>query len=279
MNKHIVIAPVLFMGATALLLFSMSLPPDEAPIVEASASPSPMASPASPGPTPKPGTTPKPGVTPVPGKTTSPTASPKTSASPCPPGTSASASPPPADPTAPTANANVNSPCNPLPSYGIAATLPDTVLREARIQAGRVDPFKSVFPPDLPEFQPAISAEQLSLPTLPTLPTLPQSSGDPSTPTVVVGTPRPNPPTTVVVPTPPRPALDQGLALKGIMDGGVDPIAIVDVRGKTELVRVGERLTGGILVTSINFDEHSITLSRGYEHVTLRIPEPNSPSY
>lgn len=274
MNKHIVIAPVLFMGATALLLFSMSLPDDT--VIATNPSPSPVAATASPGPTPKPGTTPKPGVTPAPGKTAAPSATPKPSNSPCPPGTSASASPPPVDPAAPTANTNVNGPCNPLPSYGIAATLPDTVLREARIQAGRVDPFKSVFPPDLPEFQPAVSAEQLSLPDLPPLP---QSSGEPSTPTAVA-TPRPNPPnTTVVIPTPPRPALNQGLELKGIMDGGVDPIAIVDVRGKTELVRVGERLTGGILVTSINFDEHSITLSRGYEHVTLRIPEPNSPSY
>jgi hypothetical protein len=168
----------------------------------------------------------------------------------------------------------------PLPNFGIAATTPDAILREAQIQAGRVDPFKSAFAPDLPEFMPAIDPEQLALPSLPPLPVL--DDGTPGTGPGPVPTPfRPEAtPDPVVVETPPpRQPLSHGLVLKGIMDGGVDPIAIIEVHGTTELVRVGERLSGGILVTSIHYEERRVTLSRGGETATLRIPEPTTPSY
>lgn len=288
MNKHLIALPVLLVAATALLMLSLAQPPDEVVLADKCppncASPSPDTTPspgnASPGPkvTPTPGkATPAPGKTPVPKVTPKPT--PKPTGSPCPspsPAAAAATDPNAATPatgaTASAAPGSTTNPCNPLPSYGIAATTPDAVLREAKVQAGRVDPFKSVFPPDLPEFNPALAPEQLALPSLPPLP-----SGEPNLGPAPLPTDKPAPITQSGDPK--RPPLEQGLALKGIMDGGVDPIAIIEVHGRTELVRVGERLSGGILVTSINFDERRVTLSRGSERATLTIPEPNSPSY
>lgn len=278
MNKHLIIAPVLFVGATALLLFSMSLPADDQCIAhpetcQTVSNPSPLPTSGNPSSTPAPGKSGKPvpsgnPASPAPVKSASP--SPKPSGSPCPPAPSAA---PDESGAAPNPSASAN-PCAPLPSFGIAATTPDAVLREARIQAGRVDPFKTVFAPDLPEFTPAVAPEQLALPSLPPLP---QSSGGPP---IQHPTAAPDRPVLIQeTALPPRPGLKEGLSLKGIMDGGVDPIAIIEVRGVTELVRVGERLSGGILITSINFDERQVTLSRGSESGTLTIDEPKSPSY
>lgn len=237
MNKHMIILPMLVVSATALLLFSLTLP-EETVMANCPEPPCP-----SPVVTPEPGESS--GIVPV------------------------DRSPSPGKPTPkPTPTATPT----PLPDFGIAATTPDAVLREAKIQAGRVDPFMSIFPPDLPEFEPAIAPEQLALPSLPPLPV---DDSDPGT-----GQPpiqREDPPAPITRDSdPPRPVLGDGLQLKGIMDGGVDPIAIIEVHGKTELVRVGERLSGGILVTSINFDERRVTLSRGSERTTLTIPEPTS---
>ncbi|MEZ0375325.1 MAG: hypothetical protein ACAI44_39925 [Candidatus Sericytochromatia bacterium] len=247
MNKRMLLLPILLVSATALLMFSMTLPETTViadcpnpPCAKPTPTPDGTGKPTSPTPTPSGGIVPVGTTTPTPTPTPTPSGS-------------------------------------PLPSFGIAATTPDAVLREARIQAGRVDPFKSVFAPDLPEFTPALEPEQLALPSLPPLP----ENENPSV--IDTGEPRAsarptNPPAVLETP-PPRPPLDQGLVLKGIMDGGVDPIAIIEVHGRTELVRVGERLSGGILVTSINFDERRVTLSRGSERASLTIPEPQAPSF
>lgn len=243
MNKHMLILPMLLVTATALLLFSQTLPEDGTMIVvDPSATPQPVGSTS---------------ATPVPGKSASP-------------GTAPSGRPS----AKPTPKPSPSPSSTPLPSFGIAATTPATVLREAQIQAGRVDPFKSVFAPDLPEFEPAIDPEQLTLPSLPPLPSI-----DLPTDPLVPNTPQRTPDPVIMETPPPRPALDQGLVLKGIMDGGVDPIAIIEVHGRTELVRVGERLSGGILVTSIHYEDRRVTLSRGGETATLTIPEPTTPSY
>jgi hypothetical protein len=155
-------------------------------------------------------------------------------------------------------------------TFGIAATSPDAVLREAQLHAGRMDPFKSMFPPNLPEFETALSPEQLALPQLMLPP-------DPDAAVPVVASPRP-----VATPAPPVPVaapLEQGLSLKGLIDGGIDPIALIEVNGTTEMVRVGERLPGNILVTSIHFEQKRVTLSRGQQKGTLILPTPKTPSY
>lgn len=243
MNKHMIALPLLLVTATALMMFSISLPEEGSLIVE------------------------NPGATPQPVDSASVPPDPNVSGSPV--------AQPSGKPTAkPTPKPSPSPSATPLPSFGIAATTPDAVLREAKLQAGRVDPFKSVFAPDLPEFEPAIDPEQLTLPSLPPLPSI-DMPNNPSMPSMPQRTPEP-----VVIDTPaPRPALDQGLVLKGIMDGGVDPIAIIEVHGRTELVRVGERLSGGILVTSIHYEERRVTLSRGGETASLTIPEPMTPAY
>lgn len=240
MNKHMLILPLLLVSATALLALSV-YGPDDLSVISSN-----------------------PSATPQPVDSATP---PDGSASP-------GSSQPSAKPSAkPTPKPSPKPSSTPLPSFGIVATTADAVLREAQIQAGRVDPFKSVLPPDLPEFEPAINPEQLALPSLPPLPVTPQTGPAP------VILPEETPvPITIETP-PPRPPLDQGLVLKGIMDGGVDPIAIIEIRGRTELVRVGERLTGNILVTSIHYEERRVTLSRGDERATLQMPEPKSLPY
>ena len=246
MLGHALILSSMFAAATGLLLYSLSLPPEDlsntAIIVTATPEPVVTASPfPSDGSTGAPNGTPGAVVSPVP----TPTPTPK--------------------PTA-----------DPLTSYNIAATTPQSVLRQAQVHAGRIDPFKSVQPPDLPDFEPAISANQLTLPAA--FPALKPEKSDPPirlTPPVRI-------PNTIETMTPAPPQvrpLTQGLSLKGIMDGGIDPIAIIEINGRTELFRVGERLPNNIRVTSINYEERRVTLSRGQATGTLYIPEPNSPNF
>ena len=243
MNKHFLVLPLLLGTATALLLFSLSLPEEGVVVVvDPSTTPQPVESSMMPSHQPSGSAT---SATPSGKPSTKPSGKPKPSPTPSP------------SPT-------------PLPSFGIAATTPDAVLREAQIQAGRVDPFKTILPPDLPEFEPFIEPEQMVLPSLPPLPV-----SDTGQPIVQAPTPRP-----ISLETPPpRMSLSEGLTLKGILDGGVDPTAMIDVRGRTEMVRVGERLNGNILVTSINYEERRVTLSRGSEKATLEIEEPESLPY
>lgn len=248
MNKHMVILPALLIAATSLLLVSLSLPPDDAlgPDVIASATPTPEAE-----------------VSADPSTAVSPDGhgEPQASAE---PGNQAEASPEPSPEPSPTASAT--------DTFGIAATSPDAVLREAQLHAGRMDPFKSMFPPNLPEFETAISPEQLTLPQLMPVPgkevLLPPSPSSKPTlaPTRVTGPPAPAP-------------LEQGLSLKGLIDGGIDPIALIEANGTTEMVRVGERLPGNILVTSIHYEQKRVTLSRGQQKGTLILPTPKTPSY
>lgn len=257
MIVHIMALIGLFTAATALAVTSFLLPPDEAVIAnDPSATPVPVHANGSPDPThthdpnsqsPLPGDlnpSSKPGSTPIATATPGPSPSPTASA---------------------------------LPSFGIAATTPDSVLREAQIHAGRLDPFKSVYPPNLPDFEPALSPENLALPALPTLPEL---SNLPELPTFASATPQPDPGNPIILETPrPPDPLEKGLVLKGIMDGGIDPIAIVEVNGKTQLVRVGERLPGGILVTAIHYDDRRVNLSRGQERGSIQMPRPTAPLY
>lgn len=247
MNKHFLILPLLLGTATALLLFSLNLPDsDMVVVVDPSTTPQPVDSSVMPSHQPS-------------GSATSAVSSGKPSSS---PSTKPSGKPSAKPTPSPTPT--------PLPSFGIAATTPDAVLREAQIQAGRVDPFKTILPPDLPEFEPFIEPEQMVLPSLPPLPV-----SDIDKPVTQAPTPRP-----ISLETPsPRESLGEGLTLIGILDGGVDPIAMIDVRGRTEMVRVGERLNGNILVTSINYEERRVTLSRGSEKATLEIEEPKSLPY
>lgn len=241
MNKHMLILPVMLVTATALLLFSISLPEEgEGPAVIASGTPEPVESNAS----------------------TLPSGSPK-------PANSVAPKPTPTPSPSPTASQ--------LPAFGIAATTPDAVLREAQVHAGRVDPFKSVFAPDLPEFDPAIEPEQMALPNLPELPAMP-NDGPPNPPVVIRPIPDPVVDPPVDIP-PPEPPLEQGLVLKGLIDGGLDPVALVEVNGRTEMVRVGERLPGNILVTSIHYDGKYIKISRGRQTATLQLAIPQSPTY
>lgn len=251
MNKHMVILPALLIAATSLLLLSISLPEDATgPEVIASATPSPAVD-ASGEPSAQPGDA---SASPTPADSGSPGASPAPSAKP-------SAKPTPAPSPSPTASA--------ADTFGIAATSPDAVLREAQLHAGRMDPFKSMFPPNLPELETALSPEQLALPQL-MLPPDPEAA-------VPVATPRPVATTRPVVPV--AAPLEQGLSLKGLIDGGIDPIALIEVNGATEMVRVGERLPGNILVTSIHFEQKRVTLSRGQQKGTLILPTPKTPSY
>lgn len=245
MNKHFLVLPLLLITATSLLLFSLSLPEEGmVVVVDPSTTPQPVDSNMTPSTQPS-------GIasslSPSSKPSTKPSGKPSTKPTPTP------------SPTG-----------TPMPSFGIAATTPEAVLREAQIQAGRVDPFKTILPPDLPEFEPFIDPEQMVLPSLPPLPV-----SDTGQPVVQAPTPRP-----ISLETPPpRESLGEGLTLKGILDGGVDPIAMIDVRGRTEMVRVGERLNGNILVTSINYEERRVTLSRGSEKATLEIEEPESLPY
>jgi len=243
-NKHMIILPVLLITATSLLLFSLSLPDETAPPVLASASPAP-------------GTEPSPESS-VAGETPLPVGSPEASAAPTPAPT-----PEPTPEPSPTPNE--------LDAFGIAATSPDAVLREAQIHAGRMDPFKSMYPPNLPEFETVISPEQLALPVL--MP-IPSEEDIPDLPSI-----RATPAPVQISAPPPQAPLEQGLTLKGIIDGGIDPIALIDINGVTELIRVGERLPGNILVTSIHYENKYVTLSRGQQKGRLDIPQPKTPSY
>ena len=229
MNKHMIILPLLFVSATALLLLSLSLPEDTPQIVVTpSVQPSQLQVSASPHKQPQP----------VASTTVKPSALPTKSPSPGP------------SPTA-----------TPLPSFGIAATTPEAVLREAQANTGRMDPFKSILPPDLPEFAPVVEAEQLSYTQPPPLSTTKGSS-----PTQKTTLP------TLTEPSP-EPGLTDGLVLKGIINGGLDPIAIIQTADNSELVRVGDRLPGNILVTSIYFEGKYITLSRGNQKARLELEE------
>ncbi len=243
MLAHALMLSGMFTAATALLLYSMSLPPDDPnnPSVIASATPEPVVTasvmPSGEG-TPEPQGTAKPQASAQP--TPTPTPSPSET---------------------------------PIMSFSIAATSPQSVLRQAQVHAGRVDPFKSVQPPDLPDFEPVITADQLTLPAaFPRITDKPSAAKPPtsSRPPLIIQT-EPTPP-------PVRP-LTYGLSLKGIMDGGIDPIAIIEINGRTELFRVGERLPNNIRVTSINYEERRVTLSRGQATGTLYLPEPNSPNF
>lgn len=248
MLGHALILSSMFAAATGLLLYSLSLPPeglDNNAAIIVTATPEPVVT-ASVSPSDDAGT---------------PNATPSAVASATP---------------APTPTPTPKPTEEPLTSYNIAATTPQSVLRQAQVHAGRVDPFKSVQPPDLPDFEPAISANQLALPAA--FPALKPEKSVPvrsTRPIIrkpdVIETPATTPPQA-------RP-LTQGLSLKGIMDGGIDPIAIIEINGRTELFRVGERLPNNIRVTSINYEARRVTLSRGQATGTLYLPEPNSPNF
>lgn len=253
MNKHMLVLPLLLVSATALLLTSLSLPSDElGPPVLASGTPVPEIS-----------------SEPSPELSSSPSASNAgPSAEPTDNATASESAEPSAEPSGKASPEPSPSPSSSdLPSYGIAATSPDSVLREAAIHTGRSDPFKNVYPPDLPEFTTALDPEQMALPELVGLP-LPMER-----PTAKpVEMPSFNP---VETPEPYRdPSLEQGLNLKGIIGGGIDPIALIEVDGRTELIRVGERLRGNILVTSIHYEHKRVTLSRGQQKGLLVIQSP-----
>lgn len=243
MLGHALILSSMFAAATGLLLYSLSLPPEDLnnPAIIVVATPEPVVSAS---------------AFPSDGASETPNANPSAAASVTP-------KPTPTPTPKPTEE--------PLTSYNIAATTPQSVLRQAQVHAGRVDPFKSVQPPDLPDFEPAISANQLALPAaFPALkPEKPAPSQPIPTPNIIEAQPT----------APPVTPLTQGLSLKGIMDGGIDPIAIIEINGRTELFRVGERLPNNIRVTSINYEARRVTLSRGQATGTLYLPEPNSPNF
>lgn len=244
MNKHLIILPLLFVSATALLLLSLSLPEDE-PVVAISPTPFPAVS-QSISPQPTTATTVQPSAKPE--RSPAPTVSQKPIASPSP------------TPTA-----------TPLPSFGIAATTPEAVLREAQANTGRIDPFKPILPPDLPVYAPQVEAEQLAYvpPPVLNIPTTTTTTGK-----VPVKIPVPSRTAVPELPEPsPEPVLTEGLSLKGIISGGLEPVAIVQVDGNSELVRSGERLPGNILVTSIHFEGQYITLSRGNQKARLELEE------
>jgi hypothetical protein len=232
MNKHMIFLPFLLVSATALLFWSLSMEEDGTVVVLApSAKPSVLQ-------TALPVTSAKPSAVAASGKpSAAPSASPVASPSPSPTAT-------------------------PLPSFGISATSPEAVLREAQTHTGRMDPFKSILPPELPEFAPQIEPEQLAYVPPPVM--------------TVSGGPAPVPLKTALpkLPEPaPEPLLTEGLSLKGIVNGGLDPVAIVQVNGDSELVRVGGRLPGNILVTSIHYEGRYITLSRGNQKARLELEE------
>lgn len=230
MNKqltpHLLIIATLIGLATALMVFSQSLPEDDTQVVnvpvDASASDSPSAPPGSA----QPSTTPKPVETPASAPAPTPT---------------------------------------PLPSFGIAATTPEEVLREAQVEAGRIDPFRSLVPPDLPEFEGELTSVTLPVP-LPSMGT-----------TMAPATLKVREPMIVDPTTPPKPRqpvdIGEGIVLRGIINGGTDPVAIVEVDGNSELVRVGDYLRGNILVTAIHSDKKYVNLSRGAEQARLLFEE------
>lgn len=227
MNKHILALSLLLVSATALLFTSLQLEEGSEQIaVTPSASPSldPDASAVPVGESPQPvgSASPKPSSKPVAKPTPTP------------------------------------SPSNML-AYGIAATSPDDVLREAQTFAGRVDPFKSIVPPSLPDYEPAAAPEQLVF-TPPVEVPPPPTSG--SQTIVVYSTPEP----TIAAPDP---LLGEGLRLRGIVNGGIDSVAIVEVNGQSELYRAGETLPGGITITSIHYEGKYVTLSRGKQKARL----------
>lgn len=254
MNIHMIILPALLGLATLALMFSLSLDPDQ-PTVVASTTPTPVVSE-----TPASSDTPEPGATPslVPDTVPSDDPEPEPSIDP--------SAEPSEDPDAEPSDEPIDE------SFGIAATTPDTVLREAQLHAGRLDPFKTVYPPNLPEFEPAIDPEDLALPDLGMM-ELPE---DP--PEVVITEPPPDNTFEPELPPPPT-LLTKGLQLKGIIDGGIDPIALIEVDGKTELLRVGERLRGNIVITSIQYNDRRVTLSRGQQRGLLTIEKPVAPIY
>ena len=239
MIGHAIALSGMFAAATALLLYSTSLPPDENIPVIANGTPEPVVSAS---------VAPDVDVTPTPvssGENTVVVV--KETPAPTP------------TPTAKPTEA-------PLPSYNIAATTPQSVLRQAQVHAGRTDPFKSVYPPDLPDFEPAITANQLVLPSAVPLPV---SGGLP-----------PTTPSYSVEPTPAPAPLTRGLKLSGIMDGGVDPVAIISVNGNTNLYRTGEVIQQkNIKVVSIDYDSGRVTLSRGMETAALYLPKPKVPNF
>jgi hypothetical protein len=228
MNKHVIILSLLLASATALLFTSLQLEEGSEQIaITPSASPSPLATEASAAPvgeqSPQPvgSASPKPSSKPTPKPTPSP------------------------------------SPSSVL-AYGIAATSPDDVLREAQTFAGRVDPFKSIVPPSLPDYEPAATPEQLVF--APPVEVPPPTSGGQTI--VVYSTPEP-------VLAAPDPLLSEGLRLRGIVNGGIDSVAIVEVNGQSELYRAGETLPGGITITSIHYEGKYVTLSRGKQKARL----------
>jgi len=239
MNKHIIILPLLFVSATALLFWSLSMEDESSVIVtNPTGTPSVLQTAVPVG-------SAKPSQTPASGK---PSARPSGVPSPA-----ASATPKASPSPSPTASA--------LPSFGIAATTPEAVLREAQVHTGRVDPFKSILPPELPEFAPQIEPEQLAYVPPPPL----SISGDAPAP---LKTALP----TLSEPAP-EPLITEGLSLRGIINGGLDPVAIVEFNNESQLVRVGERLPGNILVTSIHYEGKYITLSRGNQKARLEFEE------
>lgn len=228
MNKHVIILSLLLASATALLFTSLQLEEGSEQIaITPSASPSTLATESSaapvgePSPQPAGSASPKPSSKPTPKPTPSP------------------------------------SPSNVL-AYGIAATSPDDVLREAQTFAGRVDPFKSIVPPSLPDYEPAAAPEQLVF--APPVEAPPPTSGGQTI--VVYSTPEP-------VLAAPDPLLSEGLRLRGIVNGGIDSVAIVEVNGQSELYRAGETLPGGITITSIHYEGKYVTLSRGKQKARL----------
>jgi hypothetical protein len=229
MNKHVIILSLLLASATALLFTSLQLEEGSEQIaITPSASPSPLATDASAAPV---------GESPLPISSTSPKPSSKPVAKPTP------------TPTP--------SPSN-MMAYGIAATSPDDVLREAQTFAGRVDPFKSIVPPSLPDYEPAAAPEQLVF--TPPVEVPPPTTGGQTI--VVYSTPEP-------ISAAPDPLLSEGLRLRGIVNGGIDSVAIVEVNGQSELYRAGETLPGGITITSIHYEGKYVTLSRGKQKARL----------
>ncbi len=240
MNKHIIILPLIFVSASALMIWSVSMEDENSLIVaNPSGSPSVMQ-------TATPSGSIKPSKIPASGK---PSGKPSGAPSPA-----ASASPKASPSPSPTASA--------LPSFGIAATTPEAVLREAQVHTGRVDPFMSILPPELPEFAPQIEPEQLAYVPPPAL----SISGGPAPVPLKTALPRLSEPA-------PEPLITEGMSLRGIINGGLDPVAIVEFNNESQLVRVGERLPGNILVTSIHYEGKYITLSRGNQKARLEFEE------
>ncbi len=245
MIAHAVTLAGMFVAATALMLYSNSLPPDETGPIIANGTPEPVVT-----------ATPAVNVTPTPA-TGTPAASATPGANPTPKATPEPTPTPTSKPTE-----------APLLAYNIAASTPQSVLRKAQMHAGRVDPFKSVYPPNLPDFEPAVSPEQLALPDLTSTapPSLP-----PVTPQITITGPEATPP-----PTP----LTEGLKLNGIMDGGIDPVAIIEARGVTNLYRIGEIIPQkNVKVVAIDYENGEVIVSRGARSGTLYLPKPKVPNF